>query len=91
MAAFGFGFGLLFPAAGALVAEAGGPASRGLAFGVFYAVYSLGVVIGALLSGLVAEASGLASGAPFLWGAAIALATAPAVLLVGRWADRAAR
>jgi MFS family permease len=84
MAVFGLGFGLLFPAATALVAEASGRAERGFAFGVFYAVYSLGVVIGALLSGLVSQVSGLASGAPFLWAALLALAVAPVVLGVGR-------
>jgi MFS family permease len=88
MGVFGLGFGLLFPAATALVAEASRRAERGFAFGLFYAVYSLGVVIGALLSGLVGQASGLASGAPFLWGAGLALVTAPAVLAVGRLAAK---
>lgn len=86
MGVVGLGFGLLFPAATALVAESSSRAQRGLAFGLFYAVYSLGVVAGALLSGMIGQWSGLASGAPFLWGAAVALAAAPAVLLIGRQA-----
>jgi MFS family permease len=86
MAVFGLGFGLLFPAATALVADAGGPRGRGAAFGIFYAVYSLGVALGSALSGLLGSAAGDLSSAPFLVGAAVALATAPAVLVTGRWA-----
>ncbi|MBI2940896.1 MAG: MFS transporter, partial [Chloroflexi bacterium] len=52
MAVFGFGFGLLFPAATALVTDATARNERGAAFGIFYAVYSLGVVIGSVLSGI---------------------------------------
>jgi DHA1 family multidrug resistance protein-like MFS transporter len=91
MGVVGLGFGLLFPAATALVAESSSRAQRGLAFGLFYAVYSLGVVAGALLSGLIGQWSGLASGVPFLWGAAVALVAVPAVLLVGRRAGAPAR
>ncbi|MCC6628965.1 MAG: MFS transporter [Chloroflexi bacterium] len=87
MALFGFGFGLLFPAASALVAEATAAAERGRAFGIFYAVYSAGVVAGSLLSGAIAAGSGSASGAPFFWGAAVALAVAPVVLALARYAD----
>ena len=47
MAVFGLGYGLVFPAATALVASATGADRRGVAFGVFYAVYSFGVVVGA--------------------------------------------
>ena len=54
MAVFGLGYGLVFPAATALVAEATGAGRRGMAFGVFYAVYSLGVAVGAAGSGQLA-------------------------------------
>ena len=83
MGVFGLGFGLLFPAAAALVTDATRPAERGTAFGIFYAVYSFGVVLGALLSGRLAEGAGL-SGAPFLASGVLALAAAPAVLLIAR-------
>src|SRR5262245_56878759 len=51
MVVFGLGFGLLFPAATALVADASASWERGTAFGVFYAVYSLGTIVGALAAG----------------------------------------
>lgn len=54
MALFGLGFGLIFPAANALVADATLPGERGTAFGIFYAFYSMGVVLGATTSGFVA-------------------------------------
>ncbi|HVG95498.1 MAG TPA: MFS transporter [Chloroflexota bacterium] len=76
MAVFGLGFGLLFPAATTLVADATRPHERGLAYGLFYAVYSLGVVAGGLLSGALAAASGPATRAPFAVAALFALAVA---------------
>lgn len=84
MAVFGTGFGLLFPAATALVAEASASRERGTAFGIFYAVYSLGVVVGSLLSGQITELQGELTGAPFLVGAALALLAAPPVSLLRR-------
>jgi MFS family permease len=90
MAIFGVGFGVLFPAASALIADASAVHERGTAFGVFYAVYSLGVVAGSLLSGWLGESLGAASPAPFLAGAALALAASPCVLLAGRARTRTA-
>lgn len=84
MAMFGFGFGLLFPSAAALVADATRRDERGAAFGVFYAVYSLGVVIGSIVSGWMGDRLGPLSGMPFLAGAALALLAVPALLLLGR-------
>jgi MFS family permease len=84
MAVFGFGFGLLFPPATALVVEATDRAERGAAFGVFFAVYSGGVVVGSVLSGLLDERAGDTSAAPLLVGATVALAAAPAVLALAR-------
>ena len=54
MAVFGLGYGIVFPAAAALVIGAAGADRRGMAFGIFYAVYSLGVVVGASGSGILA-------------------------------------
>jgi MFS family permease len=84
MAVFGFGFGLLFPPATALVIEATDRSERGAAFGVFYAVYSFGVVVGSVLSGVLDEWRGDTTAAPFLIGATVALAAVPAVLALGR-------
>ena len=87
MAVFGGGFGLLFPTMTAIVAEAASPGTRGRAFGVFYAVYSLGVVIGSVSSGALAGIYGDASATPFLLGMAATLAAVPVIA----WIERLAR
>jgi MFS family permease len=81
MAIFGLGFSLLFPAAAALVADGAEPSERGTAFGLFYAVYSAGAVVGAAGAGLIAERAGELSPWPFLFGAVVA---AP-VAVLARW------
>jgi DHA1 family multidrug resistance protein-like MFS transporter len=81
MAVFGLGFGVLFPAAAALVVESAERSERGAAFGVFYGVYSFGVVVGSVMSGMLGNQG---AGLPFLVGAAVALGAAPLVLMVGR-------
>ncbi|MBS4024744.1 MAG: MFS transporter [Clostridia bacterium] len=53
MAAYGIGFGLLFPSITALVVDNTEAEDRGRAFGLFYAFFSLGVVIGPLLIGIL--------------------------------------
>lgn len=83
MAIYGLGFGLLFPAATALVADAVGTRQRGMAFGIFYAVYSLGVVIGSGMSGLTAEVFGDISGVPFAIGG-VSVAVAAVIVFAGR-------
>lgn len=82
MAVFGIGFGFVFPSAGALVAESVTPAERGRAFGVFYALWSLGTVAGAALAGGLAQWIGTASGWPFLAAALPALLGVPAVCVL---------
>ena len=77
MAVFGLGYGLVFPAATALVASATGADRRGMAFGVFYAVYSFGVVVGASGSGRLASLSDALVGLPFLAAAAVVVAAVP--------------
>jgi len=79
MALFGLGFGLLFPAVTALVTDATALPERGTAFGIFYAVYSLGAVLGSALAGLVAEQAGTASGLPFLVMGALAMLAVPLI------------
>ncbi len=84
MVVFGLGFSLLFPAATALVADASTPAERGTAFGVFYAVYSLGTIVGALLAGWLAGLFGDTTTAPFFLSAVCALLAAPFVVTGAR-------
>ncbi len=79
MAVFGLGYGLVFPAATALVASATAAGRRGVGFGVFYAVYSFGVVVGASGSGGLATLSDNLVGLPFLVAAAVVLAAVPLV------------
>ena len=81
MVVFGLGFGLLFPSLGTTVSEVASSRRRGIAFGIFYAVYSLGVVVGSGVSGVAAEvAAGL--GAPFFVSAAVALVALPTALYI---------
>ncbi|NLJ71498.1 MAG: MFS transporter [Syntrophomonadaceae bacterium] len=54
---FGLGFGLIFPAMNAVIVDNADPLYRGSAFGIFYAVFSLGIVIGQFLSGVALELS----------------------------------
>lgn len=72
---YGIGFGLLFPSTAAQVVTATTTADRGRAFGLFYAFFSLGVVLGPVLAGLAQGAVGLP---PFLVGAVVVLAGIPA-------------
>ncbi len=76
MVVFGLGFGLLFPSLSASVADQAGSAQRGTAFGIFYAVYSLGVFLGAVVSGGVSGAF-TDLGAPFYLAAATPLVAVP--------------
>ncbi|MDW7675697.1 MAG: MFS transporter [Bacillota bacterium] len=64
MIIYGSGFALLFPAITALVVDNTEVAERGRAFGLFYAFFSLGVVLGPLLVGFlnVAPAQGFVIG-----------------------------
>ena len=83
MAVIGLGFGLLFPAAAALVADSGGPRRRGTAFGIFYGAYSLGVVIGAFMSGQLADASTGTTGAPYAVAGVVVLVSV--VICLAAW------
>ena len=79
MVIFGFGFGLLFPALSATVSESADGQRRGAAFGIFYATYSLGVVIGSVATGQVSE-SFAALGAPFYVAGVVPLLAVPLAL-----------
>ncbi|MBP2241312.1 MFS family permease [Cytobacillus eiseniae] len=54
MVLYGFGFALLFPSITAMLVEHTDEITRGKAFGLFYAFFSLGVVVGSSLTGLLA-------------------------------------
>lgn len=77
MVIFGTGFATLFPAMTALLVDRTGPFERGQAFGLFYAFFSLGVVIGPFLVGILSLtynqcfrlAAGVLACAAFLLGA----------------------
>ena len=84
MAVFGFGYGIVFPSAAALVIGATGADRRGMAFGVFYAVYSLGVVVGASGSGALGDLEGRIVGLPFLVAAAVVICAVPVVEVMRR-------
>jgi MFS family permease len=79
MVLYGLGFGLIFPSANAQVADATDRGERGSAFGLFYALYSLGVVLGAAAAGFLAGGDGLLS--PFVSGTAVCLPAAVILLL----------
>lgn len=81
MLVYGLGFGVLFPAAAAQVVAATTKAERGRAFGLFYGFFSLGVVAGPVLGGLLEDAFGLS---PFWTAAAVLAVGVPVVRLVYR-------
>lgn len=82
MAAFGCGFGLLFPAVTAYLADQTVPGERGVAYGVFYAAYSLGVVVGEVCSGQLAQTLGPTTVAPFWAFGSVALGVAVWVVVL---------
>ncbi len=54
---YGVGFGFLFPAMSALIADETDSSTRGAASGVFTALFSLGIVVGTATAGWLAERS----------------------------------
>ena len=62
MALYGIGYGILFPSISALVADHTVPEERGMATGVFHALLTAGVAIGAPLVGWVGEGVGVQLG-----------------------------
>jgi len=78
MAVYGLGYGLVFPSISALIADHTAAGERGLATGLFHALLTAGVAVGAPLMGWVAGLVGTASGllitpAPALLTLAVAL------------------
>src|SRR5699024_9659624 len=59
MIIYGFGFAFIFPSMNKVIADASSKVDRGKAYGVFYAFFSFGVVIGSYASGWFAGILGL--------------------------------
>ncbi|GIN71981.1 MFS transporter [Bacillus sp. J14TS2] len=53
MGTYGIGFAFLFPSLNSMLVDATDPAYRGKAYGYFYAFFSMGVVIGSGITGLL--------------------------------------
>ncbi|HEY40826.1 MAG TPA: MFS transporter [Dehalococcoidia bacterium] len=62
MVVYGLAYGLLFPSISALVADHSNPDERGVATGIFHALLTAGVAIGAPVMGWVGEAVGVGTG-----------------------------
>lgn len=59
MTIYGVGFALVFPSMNRIVSEVSSKVDRGKAYGIFYAFFSLGAVVGSFLSGVAIEITGL--------------------------------
>jgi MFS family permease len=79
-ALFGAGYGLVFPAATGAISLAASTATRGRAFGLFNAAFSLGLALGPPLAGALAAAVP-ALDPPFLPTGIVVLVTAAAIAL----------
>lgn len=62
MALYGTAYGILFPSISALIADHTIPEERGLATGIFHALLTTGVAVGAPVIGWVGEAIGVKLG-----------------------------
>ena len=62
MALYGVAFGILFPSVSALVADNTMPEERGLGTGIFHALLTAGVAVGALVIGKVGDVAGIEAG-----------------------------
>ena len=51
MVLYGVGFALIFPTMSSMVTEGSGEKERGMAFGIFYGVFSFGIVVGSFVTG----------------------------------------
>lgn len=62
MALYGAAYGILFPSISALLVDHTTPEERGLATGIFHALLTAGVAVGAPVIGWVGEAAGIETG-----------------------------
>jgi len=94
-ALFGTGYGLVFPAVTGAISLAATTRTRGRAFGLFNAAFSLGLAIGAPLAGGLADAvlrSGIGPATldPFVPAAVLCLGAAVWIVTASRREDRSA-
>lgn len=82
-AAFGAGYGLVFPSVTGAISLAASTATRGRAFGLFNAAFSLGLALGPPIMGAVAAAMP-ALDPPFLPTGVLALVTAGVLAMAAR-------
>ncbi len=88
-ALFGTGYGLIFPAVTGVVSLAATTRTRGRAFGLFNAAFSVGLALGAPIAGGLADAVARLSGGldaldPFIPAAALSLGAALWILAASR-------
>jgi MFS family permease len=81
MALYGFAYGAIFPSISAMVADRTSPAERGMATGIFHALLTAGVAIGAPVMGWVGGTLGVQPGIML---SAVIMALALAVALMVR-------
>jgi MFS family permease len=72
MAIYGAAFGAIFPSISAMVAENTTESERGTATGIFHALLTAGVAVGALTAGWAGDSLGVKSG----------LLTSPAMMVI---------
>lgn len=80
MVIYGLGFALIFPSMNEMVADASTKSDRGKANGIFYAFFSLGVVAGSSISGVVSEIYGI----PFIISACIMLSCGIVLIILSK-------
>lgn len=80
MVIYGCGFAFVFPSMNRIVSDATGKVERGKAYGVFYAFFSLGAVLGSFVSGLASQLLGM----PFFSSAFTTLSIATILFFIER-------
>lgn len=78
MLIYGFGFAFIFPSMNKVIADASSKVDRGKAYGVFYAFFSFGVVVGSFASGWFAGVLGL----PFIMCALIMFISVASIAII---------
>lgn len=80
MVIYGIGFAFVFPSMNRIVTEASTKVDRGKAYGIFYAFFSLGAVLGSFFSGATSDALGL----PFLSSAITMIAVSILIYFIAK-------
>jgi len=84
MIIYGFGFAFVFPSMNRIVTETTEKVDRGKAYGVFYAFFSLGAVLGSFVSGAASQLLGL----PFFSSAFTTLTITAILFFIERYTKR---